>query len=178
MTIEQTAESLRQAFDEAFARPRDLAVPEREEVVLVRAGDIVVVLPVEALAGLVRNPAVTPLPSTAPALLGIGAFAGELTGMYSLAHLLSASAVPSGAATGARDGWALRVRGEPAALVFDELVGHARIDRADVRPLPDVPADAPVRRVVALEGTFRPVVDVTALVARIASWAADARGAP
>ncbi|MFO0749004.1 MAG: chemotaxis protein CheW [Myxococcota bacterium] len=169
--LELSAALLREAFDRSFAAPP--ASPElagAEALRAVRAGSLRLALPVDALAGIRRRPHIAPLPSRTPELLGLGAFRGELVGMYALGRLCGADAVEDGEGRG----WAALVRGAAVGLVFDELEQHVRAAADDFQPLAGAASDAIFRRVVALGAERRHVVDVAALLARLAAAATPA----
>lgn len=114
------------------------AASEADEAVrclLVRAGDRLCALPLSRVRRVVRALAVTPLPGSAPELLGLAEFGGEPLPILDLARLVGAEPDPAAVVPvtvvvlAGRDGEA-------------ELAGLAADDAADITEVPAATADA------------------------------------
>jgi hypothetical protein len=124
-----------------------------EDFLAVRAGGRPYALRLAHIAGLFAGRAVTPLPSSAPALLGAAGFRGNVVAVYDLRVLL---AEPADAAPG----WLALPAAVPGlALAFDGFEGHFRVARGEATPAP--------AELIEIAGVIRPIVDVPAVSAGI-----------
>jgi chemotaxis signal transduction protein len=114
------AAHMRADFDAGFARrPRD-GQDDLTDVLALRVGDDEVVLRLGEIAELIARPVLTPVPSTAPALIGLTASRGAPVAAYDLAVLLGR------ARTEPR--WMVIAAAEPGAgLTFEHFGGYRRI---------------------------------------------------
>jgi purine-binding chemotaxis protein CheW len=157
-------EKLRQAFDEAFARPVAGSRTPDVALVAIAMGEDRLALPLSELTGVYAMPALVPLPGAPGALLGVAGLRGQLVPVYGLAALLGSPAPPGPPA------WIVVYgRREPVALAFHELVGHRDVPPSAVRPLASRPlAGTFVRAVVrAADGPPLALLDLAALDAVI-----------
>ncbi len=122
--VEDRAVAMRQAFDEAFARPRE----EREATIgmlILRVRTTELACSLEGLAGFEVDRRLVPLVGGPPGLLGLAGVRGKLVPVYSLAALLGL-----GDETGR---WLALARGaEPVALSFHGLERFLRVPRTAV----------------------------------------------
>jgi purine-binding chemotaxis protein CheW len=193
---------MRRAFDQSFTRPP----PVRAEVVdllAVTVGADSLAIRMDTVSGLLIDRAVTFLPGSPPALLGVAGLRGHLIPVYDLAAILGAAGGPPAGGTGAglaggaggAAAWCLiLLAGSPAvAVAVDRLDAHLRVPHdAITEPAsgdpndPNSPNDpngpmAPavtggirVPAVVRTADGPRPVVDVAAVRAAIAKLNEDA----
>jgi chemotaxis signal transduction protein len=138
------ARELRDAFDRSFAEP--LAAPDSggraETFLLVLVDGRHYAIRASELRGIHRGRKITPLPTAAPALLGLVGIRSQLIPTYTLAALLGSSGDASGhewLATCEQDGFIV-------ALAFDGFLGSVRIGAADVHALEGEPKE-PARHI-------------------------------
>jgi chemotaxis signal transduction protein len=154
-----SAAQLRHEFDEAFARPIERHVQAREDLLLIRADGQELVLRTAEIAGILQCPPPTSLPSTHSSLRGLVGVRGTLVAVYGIATLLGGSAPTKGS------GWIVLCREDrSAALLFDELVGHASVPREAIHAA--LVSDG-AGELVEIDGVHRAVLSVPALLARI-----------
>ncbi|MEJ7729417.1 MAG: chemotaxis protein CheW [Polyangiaceae bacterium] len=175
--IRARAEALRRAFDDGFA---EAPTPRRrgdESYLAIRVGDRPYALRVRDIAGLYADRAIVPVPSDAPALLGVAAFRGVMAPVFDLRVAL---AQPAGAAPA----WLVLVHTpEPVGLAFDLFEEHFTPEQhALVAPAapPGSSNGASASRIVRGAGEARPIVDLAGLIAKLAprSPASALRKAP
>lgn len=147
--------ALREAFDASFAAaPAEPGKPARLHLA-VRVGGRPYAIPLDAVAGVVRDTRVTPLPSPEPAFLGVAGRSGRPVAVFDLRLLLGAeTAPPAGALVLVRapEPCALAVDGVDGSFAADAVAGTVRHDGLD-RPLVDVAsALSGLRAVGAPEG--------------------------
>jgi len=142
--VNETAETLRAAFDRAFA-DAPVAPVAPVDLLVLRAGGAPYAVARAQLAALRAGLAVVALPSPAPALLGVTAQRGAVLPVWDLGQL--AHGVPVRARK-----WYAIVRDESAALAFDQLDGYVRVD-------------APVGAAVEHAGVSYPILDVAGVLA-------------
>ena len=175
--IRARAEALRRAFDEGFA---EAPTPRRrgdEGYLAIRVGDRPYALRVRDIAGLYADQPIVPVPSDAPALLGVAAFRGVMAPVYDLRVALAqpAGAVPA---------WLVLVHTpDPVALAFDLFEEHFTPEQDPLAASAASPSDgngASASRIVRGAGEARPIVDPATLIAKLAprSPAAAPRKAP
>jgi chemotaxis signal transduction protein len=153
---------LRDDFDRSFAEPARSHDVEHVELLAIRAGGRPYAIRLSQTSGLHPDRPVTPLPGPLPALLGLAGFAGTAVPIYDLAALL-------GHPVTERPRWLVLATGRPAlGLAFHELDGHVRVDAdAIVGEASGGTVRGPVRGMVALPGSTRPIVDVGATRAAV-----------
>jgi chemotaxis signal transduction protein len=154
-----SAAQLRREFDAAFAQPIASEPQAREDLLLIRADGHELVLRTSEIAGIQQCPPLTSLPSTHSALCGLVGVRGTLVAVYGIATLLGGSTPAKGS------GWIVMCREDrSAALLFDELVGHASVPREAIHT---ALASDGGGELVDLDGVHRAVLSVPALLARI-----------
>jgi chemotaxis signal transduction protein len=122
-----TADDLRRAFDDAFARrpvPHD---DEAVDLLTVRVGPAAFALRVAEVDGVHRCPTVTAVPSKSTSLLGIVALRGELLGLHCIHRLMS------GASVNGEARWIVVCRRDAVALALDDWTGHVRVLESAIR---------------------------------------------
>lgn len=150
--------ALKAAFDGSFALPPPTArTGDSEAVVLVRAGRGQYALPAGGLVAVGRATSITPVPSRAPALLGLCTHRGAVVPAYSLARLV-----------GDTDGadvapWLAIVRDAVVALAFDRLERFLEVPRAQLMAT----GSLRTRQAIAVGSETAFVVDTRALVETI-----------
>jgi purine-binding chemotaxis protein CheW len=163
------AAALRRAFDDSFAQPPQARGEPPERLLLVELDGEGYALRLADVAGLAASRPITPIPSRAPALLGLAGLRGNLVPVYALAPLLGRAAAPEGPR------WLVTVRGEePLGLAFATFVGYAELPAADFAAVghddrhPDGAARrAHVRSLVRARGRIWAVIDMPSLVAAV-----------
>jgi len=154
----QSAE-LRRAFDAAFALPARAPDETLEDVIAIRVGAEDYVVRGRELSGIAENRKLSPVPSSAPDLLGLVSVRGLLVPVFGLPSLLGYAADSEPLR------WLLLVgTDEPLALAFHALTGFSRLPKSAFSP-----AEGPgkARETVSFEGQVRVVIGVPALVASI-----------
>lgn len=158
--------ALQAAFDAAFARPPAVPDGDREDLLLVRAGDRRLALRVLDAALIAASPVLTQVPSANPALLGVAGSRGAVVAVYSLAQLVGAR--PAATRHG---GFIATCAGDrTAALFFDELIGYHTVRSGDIRR-----AEGSVD-IIEIVGEQVTVVRMETLLKRIGSRALAAAG--
>ncbi|HEY0193144.1 MAG TPA: hypothetical protein VGC42_18630 [Kofleriaceae bacterium] len=138
------ADQLRAAFDQSFAAPWPVELPQ-VDAIAIHAGGGPCAFAQTAIAALRTDLRVTPVASPRAAMLGVTSFRGALIAVWDLGRLLHGAPVE-------RVRWCAVLRDETAAVAFDRLDGRLRVP-------------APLASVVELGGTIYPVFDLAAAVA-------------
>src|SRR5262249_33818225 len=94
------------------------------EMLAFSAGDVRMALKLADIRGVAVCPPVIAAPSSARALLGLGALRGVVAGLYSLAMLRGGAKSPLAGQ------WVIACGDGSVGLVFDELAGYARVAAA------------------------------------------------
>ncbi|HEV7990441.1 MAG TPA: chemotaxis protein CheW [Gemmatimonadaceae bacterium] len=117
-----TAAQLRRAFDHSFTVARSFETPRLHDFLSIRLGTEPYAMRLEQVARLVAGITITPLPTTAPHLLGIAGSRGAIVPVYDLRSLL-------GCSTADVPRWIVLVATTllPVALAFDVFEGHLRV---------------------------------------------------
>lgn len=163
--------SLQRDFDRSFAEAAQPAPPS-EELLAIRVADHPYALRLPAIAALVADTSITPLPGSAAELLGLAAVRGTLVPVYDLRTLLGyAPGAPSRwmvlVAPPASDASARDVRAG-VALSFTAFEGQLRVLRADLRPEVDRSSPTPMLRgSVRANGAVRPIVHLPSVLETI-----------
>jgi purine-binding chemotaxis protein CheW len=140
---------LRESFDLSFTRPPP-ARAETVDLLAITVGTDALAVDLSEVAGIVADRAVTRLPGSPPALLGVAALRRQLVPVYDLAMVLG-TAGERGPGGGPR--WMILATGSPAvALAVDRVDAHLRVPREDAAAGP------------------RPLIDMVAVRATIAGW--------
>ena len=145
---------LRREFDERFAEPVASEAVELATLLLVRVGGQRFAIPARHIAALARCPTPTPVPSSAPTLIGLIALRGLFIPVFDLASLLGFPA---------RDEprWIVTCDAEtPVAFAFGEYEAHLRVPAQELEG------------VVSVEGSLHRIVSVNSLLASIGAGAA------
>lgn len=151
---EQRLEELRHAFDNSFALPPPSTEDDLVDLLAVTADGEALAVPLNAMAGLTADRAVTPVPGSPPNLLGVAGLRGHLVPVYDLARIRK----PGGARKTGR--WMVLAAGAPAfAVAVDRVDCHLRVPRNAIA----APADGAATAVVHTADGPRPVVDLTAV---------------
>jgi chemotaxis signal transduction protein len=114
------AAEMRAEFDSAFSRPPRQPGTGLEDMLALRLGAERCFVRLSDIAGVIANPLLTAVPTTAPALLGITSNHGSLVGAYDLAVLLGR--VPT------KPRWLVICAAEPSVgLTFEHFDGYQRV---------------------------------------------------
>lgn len=128
MTVDR-ARDLRTAFDAAFSRPPPEPQPGAIDLLRIHVGADRYVVAMSEVAAVHVDRHVCPVPSAAPALLGLVAVRSAIVPLYDLRAILgiTATGVPR---------WCLVARAASAAFAFDAFEGLERVSPAQVRAEP------------------------------------------
>lgn len=154
-----TAEQLRRAFDEAFARPPEERARDDEDVLALRLGNDPYAIRLVDIAGVHLGQKVVPLPSPMRELSGVAALRGVLVPIYDLAALLG---YPT---TSGQRGFVLARATRPigfACGVPERLVRLPRSAFADAAHAPEQRAH--LSGYVRVMDALRPVIDIGSIV--------------
>ena len=114
--LERRLRDLRNEFDSSFARPWTPSRAQTEAILCFTAQGGKFAVPLSALQSVARAAAIIPVPSQAPALLGITVLRAKLIGVFAVAALLEMPPANSEVS------WLAVLRGpRPAALALDSL---------------------------------------------------------
>jgi len=158
--ISRQAAALKKAFDGAFAEPLRPGQARGADLLAVRLGGEPWAIPFSAIAGLHSGKQITPLPGTAPGLLGLAGFRGALLPVYDLAARI-------GLTPAASPRWLVLTADRRVALAFAELDGHLRAAEGDLLPHGPQGGPAFTSGFVTVGGDQRPVLHLPALLAAI-----------
>lgn len=157
---------LRQAFDVSFAAPPATRHDDLVDLLAVTVGHEPLAVPLAAMAGLVTDRVVTPLPGSPPELVGVAGLRGQLVPVYDLAALLGRA--PAAERSAPR--WLLLAAGSPVfAVAADRVDGHLRVPPDAIAQPDSATGSAPATgAVVHVGGAPRAVVDMPAIRATVA----------
>jgi chemotaxis signal transduction protein len=159
------AAKLRLDFDRGFAAPAQSVQSASVDLIALRVAGEGYALRLAAIAGLYVGRSIVPLPGAAPVLLGIAGLRGSLVAVYDLGALL-------GHARSAAPRWVALLRDETAVgLAFEKFEGLLRVAPHEVAPAAGAAPGRRVGEVVRAGGAPRPVVDVAAVLQRLAGLA-------
>jgi chemotaxis signal transduction protein len=161
--------ALRNEFDQSFARERQAPEVLGTDYLLIRVAGEPCALRLAEVAALEADRAITPVPSDAPALLGVGGLRGALVAVFDLAQLLGHAppSAPRPASAPGQSGpatprWLVLVKGSLVAMAFGEFEGQRRLGL-------DALARAQAgqhQEVLRVAGVSRPIVQLAALAER------------
>ncbi|GIJ67114.1 hypothetical protein Voc01_020310 [Virgisporangium ochraceum] len=155
--------ALRHAFDSAFALPPPPRDDDLVDLLAVTADADALAVPLTAMAGLVADRAVTPLPGSPADLIGVAGLRGHLVPVYDLARILG-SGRTRGPERTVR--WMVLAAGSPTfAVAVDRVDGHLRVPRDAIAE--PIDGRGPGGAVVHTGAGARPVVDLAAVRHRV-----------
>ena len=161
MTMSERVQSLRDAFDQAFAEAPSTGMQRGQIALAIRIGDDAYALPLAPhVSGVVKVPRIVPLPGGTAHQLGVAGVRGTLSIVFSLAELL-------GYARTAEPTWLATLSGKAsAALAFDGIEGQ--IDLAK-HPLAPGTTMGGRRHVAGIIGTTPPraLIDILSILERL-----------
>lgn len=172
--VSTLADALRVAFDRGFVEPPPAERAQAESLLAIEVRGEPYALRLAEVAGVHVDRNVTPLPSPAPALLGVVGFRGRVIPVWDLGRILGHPAAEP-------PRW-LIIAGsaeQPIAFAFETFVHHFRATAADIVPWSsDDPqrariCDAAVRITNAAP---RPLVNARALITLVEQRFARPRG--
>lgn len=160
MSFDETARSLRQAFDDSFRHaPAELL--ETEDFLAIGVAGEPYAIRLAEVAGLYADRKIVPFPSRSATTLGIVGLRGTLVPVHDLAALLGHSREPS-------TRWLLLLRGvELVGMAFSRFDAHLRVPH-DHFSRPEERRH--VRGAVRTNGGFLPIIDGVSLLASTAGF--------
>ena len=191
--LENNAENLRTAFDQAFAAPLQAREAHLQAFLGIRLSGDPYALRLDEISSLLTNKPITALPGDTPHLLGIGGFRGNLVPVYDLRGLMGypISRAPARSFAGAKGWLVLTAQGPPSrgaaggvhqgppsrgtagavsevrvAYAFGELDGQLHVSVEAIVP---ETGRRHISAVLVCDGVKdRPVLDLLSLTARLA----------
>ena len=160
------AAELRAEFDLSFAAAHQEDRARGDSFLEIKVGDGVFTLRLGEIAGLFSDYRITPIPSTAPSLLGVASFRGVITPVYSLEAFFEKQV--NGAAR-----WLVVAATAQVAFAFTGLIGHTQRSSSDALPTasltkaPGQRAQKFTRHFLPIGDHLRPIIDLPAIVAEI-----------
>jgi purine-binding chemotaxis protein CheW len=164
------AAELARAFDSSFARAPDHDARAQIDVLAIRLGAAPHALRLAQLAGLYARRAIAPLPSAVPELLGLVSLRAAIVPVYDLAALLGRPAQQA-------PRWLVLAAAAPVALAFDALDGYRRLPPEAIVTGPGEAGAERGPELARVDEALRPMVDLRAVLARIAVRAGGTQGA-
>jgi purine-binding chemotaxis protein CheW len=117
------AQALRDEFDSAFSLPSVTTGESLEDLLAIRVGQAPYAIRLSDITGIYVDTLITPLPGTAPELLGLAGFRGVITAIYDLRVLL-------GAESRGHCRWLVLASANSAVgFAFDQFESHLRVFR-------------------------------------------------
>jgi chemotaxis signal transduction protein len=156
-TSDLTASQLREQFDRSFSEPERPPIAAPEPLLCIRIGGDPWAVRRNDVRRLVADRRVVPVPSTAPAMLGVLGLRGELVPVHSLRALLGYRLEPPSR-------WVIIAGSEaPLGLAFDFFEGQLRVPAPQLAPSATPPRPH-VHAVIAIEGMPRSVLDLPSIL--------------
>jgi hypothetical protein len=149
----EPAAALRTAFDRGFADAPAGATVATTAFLAIRAGEQARAVRLTEVAGLFADRRIVPLPTRAPALLGLAGFRGAVLPVYDLRLLI-------GAAGTAAPRWLLIAAAAPVVFGFDAFEGHLAVPH-------DTIAGRGGTEVVTAGGVSRAVIALATLIQQL-----------
>jgi chemotaxis signal transduction protein len=157
--LTRQVQALRRDFDRGFADPMRPPPPESLDLLRIRLGGEPWAVALTDIAGLHAARRVTPIPTRAPALIGLAGFRGVPIAIYDLPALIGLAPVGT-------PRWLMLAAERQVAFAFADLDGHLRIDAAAILPVGAEGGAAWTRGFV--DGRRRlPILHLPALLARL-----------
>jgi purine-binding chemotaxis protein CheW len=125
-TLIETAATLREAFDHAFAAPPAPAARDVEDLLAIGLAGRPYAILLRDVAAIVPGRTIVPVPAGGPSLLGVAGIRGDVVPVFGLASLLGCQDA------GAEPSWLVVCRAAPVALGFAELEGYMRLPRSSL----------------------------------------------
>jgi chemotaxis signal transduction protein len=158
--LTRQVQTLKRDFDRGFAEPMRPPAPASLDLLRVRLGGDPWAVALTDIAGLHSGKPVTPVPTRAPALIGLAGFRGVLTAIYDLPALIGLAPIGT-------PRWLMVAAGRPVAFAFAELDGHLRVEAAALLPVGAEGGTAWIRGFVEDQGRRLPILHLPALLAKI-----------
>jgi purine-binding chemotaxis protein CheW len=154
------AAQLRREFDLTFAQPAIAAGDVRERLLAIRMGAEKVALRLKDISGLFAGKAITPIPNSGGALLGLAAFRGAILPVFDLQYLVSKApcAAPRFLVVAAT---------APAAFGFEAMEGHILAAPDDIGPHRAHGPHSLAKDFVRANGAVRPVIQLSSVLEAI-----------
>jgi purine-binding chemotaxis protein CheW len=148
------AVELRLAFDRGFAQPVERDAAANTDLLAIRVGAETCAVRLREIAGLFVDKKITPIPGSAPALLGVAGFRGAIMPVFNLQSLLARSSA-------ATPRWLVIAASTPVALAFDAFEGQMRLSPDAILPRPPgAPVQSYAREFVRMPAQLCPVIDL------------------
>lgn len=163
-------QALRSEFDRSFAHRHQPPETGGTDYLLIRVAGEPYAVRLAEVAALEADRTITPVPSEAPALLGVAGLRGALVAVFDLAQLLGhtgAGTIPASQRslqhTAASSRWMVLVQGSLVAMAFGEFEGQQRLG---LEALATAAEAGQHHEMVRAAGAARPIVQLAALAAR------------
>jgi len=162
MALADSARSLREEFDRAFALPPALPAPGSVNLLTIRIGAEPYAIRLADIRGLHADRRILAVPSPLPELLGVTNFRGQIVPVYQLGALLGKPA------TTIAPRWMVLVQASaPLALAFEAFESHLCASAGQLIASADLAGhERPCEAVHTGDGVV-PVLAVSALAAQI-----------
>lgn len=150
--------ALRLAFDRSFAAGAGQDLEARVVLLALRVAGTRCLVRLDEVARLMVDRRIVPLPSSAPALLGVAGVRGAVAPVYSLRAILGhppAAGPPR---------WILLARSSVVGFAFEQLDGYLSVPSADIAPSALDAARAHLREVARTDGAVVPIVSVASII--------------
>jgi chemotaxis signal transduction protein len=156
-----SAQRLRQAFDESFAAPSAIGANATTDLIALRLNGDLHAIRMEEIGSLLNNVDVTALPGPLPELCGVAAFRGIITPVYDLAQILG---YPR-----SRAAWVVLSADRMVALAFESFAGQFRVETAAIADSQPNTASRHIHQVALHNGSPYPIISVAAVTKDISA---------
>lgn len=167
LNIDSGLAALRREFDRGFAHAPTTRITGLQNFLGLLLGDDAFAIRITDMAGLYKDRLIAPMPSGAPAFLGVAGFRSLIVPVYDLAALL-------GYAPALSPGWLMLFRlnqsvNQSVALAFEKLDTHFSAKESELIPAPQRVA-APGSTRMHLSGAvrapdaIRPIIHISSLI--------------
>lgn len=153
-------ETIRADFDSAFALPPRPSSHDLQAFLTIRVGARPYALKLSELGWITAAPRLTTLPSSDPALLGLGFIRGATVPVFDLAVVLGETSQPDVR-------WiVLSIGPDPVGFAFAALEGHLRVEPRELVTISNAERQL-TNQVIKMGPEQRPIIQVDAAVDRV-----------
>ncbi|MBI4264652.1 MAG: chemotaxis protein CheW [Acidobacteria bacterium] len=169
-SLTRRAAELRRAFDRSFAETAADQARAYEDLLAITVGDVPYALRMAEIASLHVDRPVTPLPGSAPELLGLTGLRGAMLPVYDLRVILGRAQGPTRTPR-----WLVVDAQARAALAFDRFDAHLRVGRERLVPQRAHAASQYAQEVARMDDDVRPIVSVASVLDAIVTATKDTK---